>query len=250
MKQISAKKKIEQGRCQGYGPDYIPFIKANEFPSTGTASIILDPFEGRQVHTLSTAETMFYWSIRMDPNILHIREQFLLDRETIAMIRDKMGLKKLDVYCTTDFLIDYADGEQRAYSIKYSVKDFDRTSMRYRGREYALDSMIDRQKMEYLYWKLRGVPFAIVTTEDMDRFKAANVQSVMACYQPWRCKTKEQKFRFLIAHRFTAIPMEGKYVNFKKAADEAAFDVEDTFAKALEARAKAERLEGGNKNGG
>lgn len=250
MKQMSAKKKIAQGRCQGYGPDYIPFIKANEFPSVGTASIIMDPFEGRQVHTLSTAETMFYWSIRMDPNILHIREQYLLDRDTVDAIRAKMGLKKLDIYCTTDFLIDYADGEQRAYSIKYSVKDFDRTNKRYRGREYAFDSMVNRQKLEYLYWKLQGVRFSIVTTENMDRFKAANAQSVMACYQPWRCKTREQKFRFLIAHRFVTIPMEGKYINFQEAADKAAFDVGDAFSRALEALAKAERLEGGNKNGG
>lgn len=245
MKEKSNTSKILEGRCQGYGPDYIPFIKANEFPSIGTASIITDPFEGRQVHTLSTAETMFYWSIRMDPNIVHIREQFLLDIDTIVMIRGKMGLKKLDIYCTTDFLIDYADGEQHAYSIKYSAKDFDRTSRKYRGREHALDSMINRQKIEYIYWKLQGVPFSIVTTEDMDRFKAANARSVMACYQPWRCKTKEQKFRFLIAHRFVTIPMEGKYINFQKAADEASFDVEDTFAKSLEALTKAERLKGG-----
>ena len=92
--------------------------------------------------------------------------------------------------------------------------------------------------------------FSIVTTENMDRFKAANAQSVMACYQPWRCKTREQKFRFLIAHRFVTIPMEGKYINFQEAAGKAAFDVGDAFSRALEALAKAERLEGGNKNGG
>ena len=84
-----------------------------------------------------------------------------------------------------------------------------------------------------------------MTTEDMDRFKAANARSVMACYQPWRCKTKEQKFRFLIAHRFVTIPMEGRYINFQRAADEAGFDVEDAFKKALEALAEAELLEGG-----
>ena len=241
MKQMSAKRKIEQGRCQGYGPDYIPFYKANEFSSSGTASIIADPIEGRQVHTMSTVETDFYWNIRWDPEVVHIREQYLLDTDRMNLIREKMGLKKVTgLYYTTDFLVDYADGEIRAYSIKYSRDVFDRSSRRYRGRENKFDSMIVRQRLEKVYWESQGVPFSIVTKEDVDRYKARNVESVMACYQPWRCRTTEQKFRFLIAHRFIDIPMEGRYLNFQREAENAGFDIEWKYEKALEALAKAE----------
>lgn len=47
----SHKRKIEEGRCQGYGKDYTPFILVREYKGRGTASVIWDPFEERLIST-------------------------------------------------------------------------------------------------------------------------------------------------------------------------------------------------------
>lgn len=52
----SHKRKIEEGRCQGYGKDYTPFILVREYKGRGTASVIWDPFEERLIHCLSQTE--------------------------------------------------------------------------------------------------------------------------------------------------------------------------------------------------
>ena len=72
-KQKSNMKKIAEGRCQGIGANYVPFFKASEAKSIGTASMIPDMIEGRMIHTLSTVETDLYYMLRWDDAVEHIR---------------------------------------------------------------------------------------------------------------------------------------------------------------------------------
>ena len=229
-------KKIEEGRCQGFGPDYVPFFKANEDRSWGTAAAIYDPFEGRQVHTMSTTETAFYYQTRWDPELLHIREQFLLDIDLINVIRMEFGLVKVSSYYTTDFLFDYRDGTQRAYSIKYSQSEFDPESRKYRGREETYQRMLIRQNIEKVYWESQGVDFSIVTREDVNIVLSSNVQSIMPYYLPYRAVQEHQMLMYLIAHRIINIPMHIVKINFWELSRQVPFDIEDLFQKVVTGR--------------
>ena len=122
-RQKSNMKKIQEGRCQGIGPAYVPFYLASEAKSMGTASMIPDEIEGRMIHTLSTTETDFYWLLRWSDDTLHIREQYLLNRAYVNDVRISLGLKQVPANCcyTTDFLVDLIDGSQRAYSVKFKA---------------------------------------------------------------------------------------------------------------------------------
>lgn len=224
-------KKIEEGRCQGFGKDYVPFFKANEDRSWGTAAAIYDPFEGRQVHTMSTTETSFYYQIRWDPELLHIREQFLLDIDLVNVIRGEFGLQKVASYYTTDFLLDYTDGTQRAYSIKYSEREFDPDSRQYRGREDKYQSMLLRQNIEKIYWESQGVDFSIVTHEDINIILSSNVQSIMPYYLSFKAVQEHQKLMFLVARRIVNIPLDIVKINFWELSRQVPFDIEDLFKK-------------------
>lgn len=231
----SYKKRIEEGRCRGMGTDYVPFITAREARSKGTSSIIYDPIEERQVHTLSTVETNFYFILRWDPNVVHIREQFLLDTEYMNKIAKEFGIPKARYY-TTDFLVDYQDGNQRAYSIKSSKYDFEMNNRTYRGKEKSLINLINRQLMEKTYWESQGVEFSIVTQEDINFDLSVNVKNVMSCYQEFRVANKVQKLMYLVAHRYVTVPMDKKRLNFQELADRVVFDIDDMYEKVIRAR--------------
>ncbi|MGN0313451.1 MAG: TnsA endonuclease N-terminal domain-containing protein [Fusicatenibacter sp.] len=231
----SYKKRIEEGRCQGIGANYVPLMTAREARSRGTSSIIYDPIEGRQIHTLSTVETNFYHMLRWNPEVLHIREQFLLDTEHMNKIAKEFGVPRAQYY-TTDFLVDYKDGSKHAYSVKYSRDIFNINNSAYRGKEEKFYSLIKRQLMEKIYWESYGAGFSIITKEDINLDLVINVKNVMSCYQEFRVVNKTQKLMYLIAHRYISVPMDKGRLNFQELADKADFDIEDLYEKAITAR--------------
>ena len=231
----SFKKRIEEGRCQGIGAEYVPFITSREARSRGTASSIYDAIEGRLVHTLSTTETWAYYKIRWDPDVIHIREQYLLDTDRMRKIGKEFGVKCGDYY-TTDFLVDYKDGSQRAYSVKYSRREFDENNPKYFGNEKAFSKLVIRQAMEKLYWESQGVAFSIITREDINLDYVINISNVMSFYDEFRVVSREHKLMYLIAHRYVIVPMDKMRLNFKKLADKATFDIDDLYEKVQLAR--------------
>lgn len=139
-------------------------------------------------------------------------------------------------YYTTDFLVDYKDGRQKAYSVKYSRNMFDINSTMYQGKEAKFYSLIKRQLMEKYYWESQGAGFQIVTKEDINLDLVVNVKNVMNCYQEFRVVNKTQKLMYLIAHRYITVPMDKERLNFQELADRADFDIEDMYQKVITAR--------------
>lgn len=225
----SVKKRIAEGRCQGIGSDYVPFVMAEEAKSIGTASMIPDPIEGRDVHTLSAVETMLYWYIRWDRNVLHIREQYLMDMDLVNDIRYELGLGLTGSYYTTDFLVDYKDGTQTAFSVKWTEDLFDENSPRYRGRRKKYISMINRQNIERIYWSRMGADFRIVTREMLDRKYASNIAFVMGYYSSACVVNTHQKLLYLIAHRIIDVPMDEGYIQPGRLLNEVDIDVDRVY---------------------
>lgn len=231
----SYKKRIEEGRCKGVGADYVPFITSREANSIGTSSSIYDPIEGRIVHVLSTVELDFYYMLRWNPDVKYIREQYLLDSVRIKTIAKELGIQTGSYY-TTDFLVDYYDGSQRAYSVKSDKYVFNKRNRTYRGNEHKLTSLYNRQRIEMMYWESLGIPFAIVTQENINHNLVTNVKCVMGCYQELRVTNTVQKLMYLIAHRIIEAPMDKEVLNFQQLADNAAFDVDSLYEKVQMAR--------------
>lgn len=230
----SYKKRIEEERCKGYGSSYVPFIKATEAKGLATTSIIPDPIEERQIHCLSSIETNFYYHLRYDPTVVHIREQFLLDTGIMNAIAEEYGVN-CGKYYTTDFLVDHADGTQRAYSVKGSTMIFDENNRIYKGRKNKYYSMILRQDMERIYWESQDIAFSIVTKEDLNPYLPANMTNVMKYYNPTWVTDRHQKLLYLIAHGDVYVPLDRK-CNFQQLTECADFDIDKLFETMVAAR--------------
>lgn len=226
-------KKIAEGRCTGIGASYVPFYLASEAKSMGTASMIPDMVEGRMIHTLSTTETDFYWLLRWSDDTLHIREQYLLNHAYVNDVRMTLGLKRVSANTcyTTDFLVDLIDGLQRAYSVKFKADDFDPNNIKYVGSKKKYASLIERQNIERLYWESQGIPFAIITSESINRVYSKNIAYVMGFYNPLLICNSEQKLMYLIAHKIVHVDMEHEKLNPKRLLEQLNIDVDTLYEK-------------------
>ena len=83
-------KYINEGRGQGLGKDYIPWIKIQHFPSNGRVSRIKSWKTGRVHHFLSDLETKYFYYLEWQDDVIDIREQFpLIDRSLCMIDQDK-----------------------------------------------------------------------------------------------------------------------------------------------------------------
>ena len=229
------KNRFAECRCAGFGPNYTPFITVQEAKSYGTAAMIPDPFEGRYIHCLSRAESDFYYTLRWNDDVAHIREQFLLDPDIISKVFADMGFGKMSNYFTTDFLVDFKDGSQTAFSIKGSKKEFDPDNPKYRGSKSQYAKLINRQAAEAEYWERQGVSFAIVTSDMLNMTFITNVKMLMSHYDTLLIRNTEQKLMWLLAHKFIQTDMTEKVINPRQLVEASKIDIDDFYDHVQEA---------------
>lgn len=107
------KKLIAEGRGQGEGAAYQPWLQIGNFSSTGRGSRIRDHRTGRIHHLFSELETRYYYILAWSEKVLDIREQFpLLPLSETEEIAAALGYKHprapggaCDEVMTTDFLL-------------------------------------------------------------------------------------------------------------------------------------------------
>ena len=94
---ILTKEKIEkmwaEGRGQGEGAYYRPWIQVGEFPSAGRGQRIPDIHTGRIHHFHSDMEARYYFILLWDPGVIDVREQFPLETEVTEAIAQRLGYR-------------------------------------------------------------------------------------------------------------------------------------------------------------
>ena len=169
--------RLNEGRGQGKGKDYSPFIHIHDIPSLGICTRVTSETVHRVHHLLSRNELAFFYILDFDENIIDIREQFPLlcwddphDLNPIVSLAERHGIKyprdpksKYPFVQTTDFLVTTKDGSLHAYSIKES-------------KEFLKPRVRELQEFERIYWKEKGIPWTIVTEIDLDDFRSYNIQ--------------------------------------------------------------------------
>src|SRR5271157_1700934 len=111
-------RRLAEGRGQGRGATYKPWIEIHDLASRGQANRVMSPLHGRTCHLLSLLETDWFFSFHALPGLKDIREQYpLLELDETLAIADKLGIvhptdPKSHEHCvaTTDFLLTLQDG--------------------------------------------------------------------------------------------------------------------------------------------
>ena len=161
---------LKEGRGQGEGSFYRPWISVHDFSSQGTISRIAGHKTGRIHHFLSRNELNYLFLLEWSDKVLDIREQYpLCDIAMAADIARAAGISYprdnvsgFPYVLTCDFMITTPDG-LKARTIKCSAELQNRRT-------------VEKLEIERRYWVARGIDWAIVTEHEIPLQKCRNIE--------------------------------------------------------------------------
>ena len=173
-------KLLKEGRGQGTGADYVPWIKVGDFSSCGRGNRVPDPKNGRIHHFFSDLEMRFFYILFWDDRNIDIREQYPLDCNETSAIADQLGINHPAnqdgswFVMTTDFLVTRKDPDTEEISFHaYSVKS---------SSELKKKRVLDKLQIEHDFWEARGIRWHLVTEAHINKTKANNIRKLMSHY--------------------------------------------------------------------
>ncbi|MBU3128496.1 TnsA endonuclease C-terminal domain-containing protein [Clostridium tagluense] len=174
------KRYIKEGRGNGTGRDYKPWIKVQDFPSLGLCSRVAGWKTNRVHEFMSNNETRFFYLLEWADNITDIREQFPLIHfnETVA-IAEEMGVKHptdiesgVPYIMTTDFMItmNICGKEKQIVRTLKMAADLDKKRV------------IEKLEIERRYWEKHNIDWGIVTEKQVPKELASNIEWIHSSY--------------------------------------------------------------------
>jgi hypothetical protein len=163
-------KYLHEGRGQGGGADYKPWITVHDFPSTGMVSRVLGATTGRIHHLMSNLELSLFYLLDWSNDVLDIREQYpLLDLVQVIKIAEDAGIRYpydpksgFPYVLTSDFYVETKQGAM-AIAVKPSSE-----LRKLRVRE--------KLEIERRYWAVQGIDWSIMTENEINSTKANNIE--------------------------------------------------------------------------
>jgi hypothetical protein len=161
---------IREGRGQGNGAGYKPWIAIQDFASRGMVSRIRGHTTGRVHHLMSNYETSLFYLLDWSDNVIDIREQYPLSNLPEAVeIAEKAQIRYpfdtlsgFPYVLTSDFCIETASGIE-TIAVKPSA-------------ELVKPRVIEKLEVERRYWTSQKIRWRIVTEHEIDMVKARNIE--------------------------------------------------------------------------
>lgn len=166
----SIQKRIKEGRGQGAGKEYIPWVKITDIGSEGRSHRIFCHKTRRVHHLLSDLEKYVFLTLYWSTNVTDIREQFPLQRNETQEIAKECGIKHpsihgIDMVMSSDFLVDtnMASRPQFAIQVKSSA-------------DLENPRTIEKLEIERRYWARKDVPWLLVTEKEIETVVKNNIE--------------------------------------------------------------------------
>lgn len=166
--------RLAEGRGEGRGRDYKPWLMIHDVASRGLASRVKSPLNGRTYHLLSQLETDWLYAFHGLPELTDIREQYpLLELSETLEIADRLGIAhptdprtKESCVVTTDFLLTLIDG-LRHVDMAIAVKP---------STDLASERTLEKLEIERTYWSARNTNWRILTEKELPRALVKNMR--------------------------------------------------------------------------
>ncbi|MDR1754230.1 MAG: TnsA endonuclease N-terminal domain-containing protein [Eubacterium sp.] len=163
-------KYISEGRGQGSGAAYKPWIHIQDFPSLGMVSRVSGATTGRTHHLMSNLELALFYLLDWSDDVMDIREQYpLVDLSQAIEIAENANIRYpydpksgFPYVLTSDFYIDTNQGLM-VMSVKPSA-------------ELGKSRVREKLEVERRYWSIRGVQWSIMIENEINRTKANNIE--------------------------------------------------------------------------
>ena len=163
-------KYLHEGRGQGTGADYKPWIHIQDFPSLGMVSRVSGITTGRIHHLMSNLELSLFYLLDWSDDVTDIREQYpLIDLAQAIEIAEKANIRYpydpksgFPYVMTSDFYLETRQG-----AVVMSVKP---------SSELGKPRVREKLEIERRYWVMRGVQWNVMTENEINRTKAHNIE--------------------------------------------------------------------------
>jgi len=166
-------KRLKQGRGQGKGADYQPYLRVQDVPSRGLVTRVCGWKTERDHHFMSRLECDYFYLLEWSSVILDIREQYPLDLIETLAIATELGIRhptdpctREPVVMTTDFVITVrlpVGTVEQARTLKYA-------------KELASPRVMEKFEIERVYWASRDIDWGIVTEREIDLVLTKNIR--------------------------------------------------------------------------
>jgi hypothetical protein len=168
---------IKEGRGQGIGKEYKPWLTVQDYPSLGRVSRVFGWKTGRIHHLFSDLQTRYFYMLEWEDTVIDIREHFpLLDVQDT--IKEKADLR-FDLFTDKDSGVPYVINTNFLITLKNS-----NGSNLYFARTVKMVSELEKKKtlerleIERRYWAAKGVDWGIVTQKEISNTFAKNIEWV------------------------------------------------------------------------
>jgi TnsA endonuclease-like protein len=160
---------IKEGRGQGTGGAYKPWLTVRDVPSMGRSHRIFGHLTQRTHHLLSDLELAAFLLIQWRKTVIDIREQFPLDSQITKQICQTAGISHpthfgVPQYMSTDLLVNANDDSHPVFAIQVkpcsALKD---------------QRSVEKLEVERRYWLEKEVPFYLVTEKQIPRVVFENI---------------------------------------------------------------------------
>lgn len=196
-------KKIVEGRCQGEGADYKPYINNQDIASQGRTTRHKGIKVARQVITLSDYETKCRRIFEFSQAIVQIKEQYALDINETRLIADTLGIKhptdpqtKELVPVDFDFFLKVKqdDGETKWMARTFKQKD-----------KLCDRRVIEKFEIAREWCRQNNISWGIITEEELDSTVCKNIEKVNSYYdiagvglQKMRAKERRRLIEYFV----------------------------------------------------
>lgn len=169
MHLITDEKRLKDGRGQGSGLTYQPWIKTTDLCSKGTECCLTGTIIKRDYHFLSKLERDFFLitQFRHERKIMDLREQYpLLSLDSTRQIASEYQIRHPQMYgedkvMTSDLVITYRDDNGRTGLAVRSLK--------YTSELEGNERVLEKLALEEEWWRRKGVVnWKIITEEQVN----------------------------------------------------------------------------------
>jgi hypothetical protein len=174
---------IQEGRGQGEGKEYKPWLTVQDFPSKGRVTRIFGWKTKRTHHFFTDTETRYFYLLEWEDDVLDIREHYpLFNCEEVIENKDNLNFdlfKDKDMgtpyILSTSFLITLKKPNGKIVYLARSLK-----------ADYELErkTALERLEIERRYWQGQNIDWGIVTQKEIPVVKAKNIEWVHSSLYP------------------------------------------------------------------
>lgn len=173
--QETLKRFINEGRGQGDGIDYKPWLTIQDFPSMGRATRVLGWKTKRLHHFFSDIQLKYFYLLEWEQSVVDIKEHYPIldlaesDFDKNGLRFDKFqdkGSNERYILCTT-FLITILNKDGSTKIVARSIKNAS-----------ELEKMITLEKLEIerRYWESKTTDWGIITNRNINSIRAKNIE--------------------------------------------------------------------------